>query len=120
MTIPDRLLGPLSTTASVGASSAIVGAVSHQDLLTWSGVIVAVVSALVSGAVAGYHKIREAARQEDVADREATETAIRRQISAQMELEQRSKANAAHLDVAEHMLAELLERVKAQAAAVKP
>ena len=110
--MPHRYLASLSTTASAGAGGAIVGAFTHQDLLTWSGVIVAILSALVSGAVAGYHKIREAARQEDIADREAAELATRRQIQAQIEFEAKINANAAKVAILGQTVADLVERVR--------
>jgi hypothetical protein len=110
--MPHRYFSSLSTTASAGAGGAILGAFTHQDLLTWCGVIVAILSALVSSAVAGYHKIRAAARQEDLADKEAAELATRRQIQAQVEFEFKINSNATKVAILEQSVAELVERVR--------
>ena len=101
MIMSDRYIASLTTTASAGAGGAIVGAFTHQDLLTWGGVVVAILSAFVSWAVGGYHKIREAARQEDLADKEAAELATRRQIQAQIQFEAKINANARKVTILE-------------------
>ena len=112
MIMSHRSIASLTTTASAGAGGAIVGAFTHQDLLTWGGVIVAILSAFVSWAVGGYHKIREAARQEDLADKEAAELATRRQIQAQIQFEAKINANARKVTILEKSLEELVERVR--------
>jgi hypothetical protein len=112
MTLSHRYIASLSTTASAGAGGAILGAFTHQDVLTWAGVVVAIASAAVSGAVAGYHKIREAARQEDLADKEAAELATRRQIQAQITFESKIQSNAKKVAILEQTMAELVERVR--------
>jgi hypothetical protein len=89
-----------------------VGAFTHQDVLTWCGVIVAILSALVSTTVAGYHQIREAARQEDLADKKAAEQAARRQIQVQVEYEARIRANAEKVAILEKAVTELVDRVR--------
>lgn len=110
--MPIKLLVPLNFAASAGAGGAVVGAFSHQDMMTWSGVAIAVTSAMITAAMAGYHKIREAARQEDIADRQAQEEAIKRQLRAQVELEERLKWNSEKLEIMEKSVLELVERVK--------
>jgi hypothetical protein len=110
--LPHRYLASLSTTASAGVGGAIVGAFTHQDVLTWCGVIVAILSALVSATVAGYHQIREAARQEDLADRKVAEQATRRQIQVQVEYEARIRTNAEKVAILEKAVTELVDRVR--------
>lgn len=110
--MPYRVLTGFKASASAGAGGAIVGAISHQELLTWVGVAVAVVSAIGSASVAGYHKIRDVIRQEDIADRQAAELAMHRQIAAQVEFEARIQSNAEKTVMLEQTLVELVERVR--------
>ena len=68
---------------------AVLSAFSSDQLFTWSAVAVAISSAILTAGLAGYHKLREAARQENIADRAADLESIRAMARIQIELEQR-------------------------------
>ena len=84
--ITQKILHGLTYTAAGGA---VVGAFAGDELLTWSAVTMAISSAILTAGVAGYHKLREAARQESIADRAADLEAIRAMARIQIELEAR-------------------------------
>src|SRR5271157_1822396 len=71
------------------AGVATLAAFNSDQLLTWSAVTVAISSAILTAGVAGYHKLREAARQENIADRAADLESIRAMARVQLELETR-------------------------------
>ena len=81
-----KFLHGLCYSATAGA---IFGAINSDQLLTWSAVIVAISSAILTASVAGYHKLREAARLENQADRAADLESLRAIKRLQIELEQR-------------------------------
>src|SRR5271166_5751965 len=68
---------------------AVLSAFSSDQLFTWSAVAVAISSAIITAGLAGYHKLREAARQENIADRAADLESIRAMARIQIELENR-------------------------------
>ncbi len=103
-----RLLDRITIFAVAGGSGGVIGAVTHDQVLTWCGVALAVASAVLSAAVAGYHRIRGARRDEDTADRKFQLDDIRALTRAQVELERR-------IDSTENRLTGLdgqLERVR--------
>src|SRR5208282_3183910 len=69
--------------------SAIFGVFTSDQLFTWSAVAVAISSACITAGLAGYHRLREAARQENIADRAADLESIRAMARIQIELENR-------------------------------
>lgn len=73
----------------VGTGGAVCGAISNDQLFTWSAVAVAISSAFITAGLAGYHRLREAARQENVADRAADLESIRVMARVQIEIESR-------------------------------
>ena len=48
-----------------GAGIGLAGAINHETVLTWVGVILAAGSAIVSGAIAGFHQLKSAVREEN-------------------------------------------------------
>lgn len=77
------------TSAGIAALSM---AVSDSQVLTWGAVGIAVGSALVTAVLSGYHKIREAARTEDQADRKSVLQDVRDLANAQTDVEVRVRA----------------------------
>src|SRR5208283_4698610 len=75
--------------AAAGGAGGVVGALTHDQVLTWTGATIALGSAVLSAAVAAYHKLREARRDEDTADRKALLDDIRAMTRVQVELELR-------------------------------
>jgi hypothetical protein len=57
--------------AGAGGAGGLVGAITHDQLLTWTGATIAAGSMVVTAALTGYHKLREARRAEDLKDRAA-------------------------------------------------
>ena len=90
--------------ASLGAIGSIFGAISHEQVLTWSGVGLAVASALVTFMTSALHKVREAAREEDKKDRATQLEDIRALARFQVELEHRITADRKLLDELETRL----------------
>src|SRR5208282_4496155 len=79
----------LHGTCYVATGSAIFGAFTSDQLFTWSAVAIAISSACITAGLAGYHRLREAARQENIADRAADLESIRAMARIQIELENR-------------------------------
>jgi hypothetical protein len=65
------LYNTLKIFGAAGAGGSVVGLVTHDEVLNWTGTAIAVGSALVTAGLAGYHKYRDARRAEDARDREA-------------------------------------------------
>jgi len=87
--IPMILQKTLHGVVYASAGVATLAAFNSDQLLTWSAVTVAISSAILTAGVAGYHKLREAARQENIADRAADLESIRAMARVQLELEAR-------------------------------
>lgn len=85
----NSIVDSLKIFAAAGAGGGVAGAISHDQILTWSGAAIAVGSALVTAAVAAYHKYREARRDEDTKDRRSQLDDIRALTRVQAELEAR-------------------------------
>ncbi len=105
----DRVM---TATASTAAAGSVLGAITNDQTVTWIGVAVAVVSAVLTAGLAGYHKIREASRNENLADLAAQTAGLTRYISAQLEVERRVAENAKTLAVCEHTLSDLAVRMQ--------
>jgi len=84
-----RILDRITVLAAAGGTGGVIGALTHDSLMTWTGAAIAAVSALLSGMIAGYHRYRGARRIEDAADRDAQLEDIRGLTRAQVELELR-------------------------------
>src|SRR5271166_4787501 len=87
--IPMMLQKILHGIVYASAGVATLAAFSGDQLLTWSAAAVALSSGFLTAGIAGYHKLREAARQENIADRAADLESIRAMARIQIELEQR-------------------------------
>lgn len=85
-----RFLPSVCYVAGIGT---VLGVITNEQILTWSAVVVAVSSTLVTAMIAGLHKIREAARQEDIADRAGEAEDIRAAARLHIELEGRVASN---------------------------
>jgi len=115
-----------------GAGGSIFGALDHDALIAWAGAGVAIGGFLLSAGITWYHKIREATRNEDAADRARETESLREQVALQRDLTHRVAANtesvreqvALQLDlthrvavntekqaISERMLSELIERM---------
>ncbi len=99
----------IPATCYAAAAGSVVGAISESELITWTGAIIAVGSAVVTAVLAGYHKLREAARderakdqQQQRADRAADQQQqledVRAFGRAQIEMETRIASAAKRLD----------------------
>ncbi len=84
-----RVFESIRILAAAGGAGGVVGALTHDQILTWTGATIAVGSALLSAAVATYHKLREARRDEDAADRKIQIDDIRALTRVQVELDMR-------------------------------
>jgi hypothetical protein len=84
-----RIFESIRIFAAAGGAGGVVGALTHDQVLTWTGATIAVGSAVLSAAVAAYHKLREARRDVDAADRKALLDDIRAMTRVQVELELR-------------------------------
>jgi len=82
-----RIFESIRIFAAAGGAGGVVGALTHDQILTWTGATIAVGSAVLSAAVAAYHKLREARRDEDAADRKIQLDDIRALTRVQVELE---------------------------------
>ncbi|MGC8640027.1 MAG: hypothetical protein ACP5XB_09150 [Isosphaeraceae bacterium] len=104
----NEFVDSLKIFAAAGAGGGVAGAISHDQILTWSGAAVAVGSALVTAAVAAYHKYREARRDEDTKDRRSQLEDIRKLTRVQADLESRISRS----ETAVTSLSDLVERVR--------
>ena len=93
--------------AAAGGAGGVIGALAHDELMTWTGAMIAVGSAVLSAAVAAYHRFREACRDEDAADRKILLDDMQALTRVQVELEIR--INQAETRLNEIMT--LIERV---------
>lgn len=91
--------------AATGAGGSIVGAITHDQVLTWSGTTIAVGSAVVTGLITAYHQLRAARRDEDAKDRNLQLEAMRELARTQCQLESR-------IEAAESRTAELAARIE--------
>jgi hypothetical protein len=103
-----RILDRVTIFAVAGGTGGVVGAATHDEVLTWCGVALAVCSAILSTAIAGYHRIRDARRTEDAADRQAQLDDIRALTRVQIELERRIDSTETRLATVDGQL----ERVR--------
>jgi len=90
--------------AAAGGAGGVVGALTHDQILTWTGATIAVGSAVLSAAVAAYHKLREARRDEDAADRKVLLDDIRAMTRVQVELELRISNSEIRLNEVEILI----------------
>jgi hypothetical protein len=97
----SRVVPPI---AGLGAIGSIFGAISHEQILTLTGVGLAVASAIVTFMTSALHKVREAAREEDKKDRAVQLEDIRAIARFQVELEHRITAESKLLDELEERL----------------
>jgi hypothetical protein len=106
-----------------GVGFTALGAVSHDQLMSWGGVALAGLSALATFGWSQYHAWREnrrkedaddrdAARKQDAADRLAETDALRDQIRVQIELEAKVQANAERLELFDRALRELADEME--------
>lgn len=77
--------------AATGAGGSVLGALTHDQVMTWCGTAIAVGSALITGLVAAYHQIRAARRDEDAKDRRQLLDETREMARSQYALEARIK-----------------------------
>jgi hypothetical protein len=82
-----RALPPIFGLA--GASGALWGAISHDEVVAWSGAGVAVVSAVTSALIPAYHRLCSAVRAERRADRQILIDEVRALARVQIEFEHR-------------------------------
>ncbi|HMF38292.1 MAG TPA: hypothetical protein VKF17_16735 [Isosphaeraceae bacterium] len=101
----NRLIPGTCYAATAGA---VWGALSHDQVVAWGGAMIALGSAIVAAGLPAYHRLREARRAEDAADREAVLNDIRALTRVQVELETRIAAGAKRLDEIESQM----ERVR--------
>ena len=59
---------PISTVCFTATAGSVIGAFSQSELITWTGAAIAIGSAIATAMLAAYHKVREAHRQEALAD----------------------------------------------------
>jgi hypothetical protein len=104
----NQFVDSLKIFAAAGAGGGVAGAISHDQILAWSGAAIAVGSAMVTGLVAAYHKIREARRDEDAKDRHSQLEDIRALTRAQTEIE----ARIGRAETAATALTAVVERVR--------
>ncbi len=90
--------------AAAGGAGGVVGVLTHDQILTWTGATIAVGSAVLSAAVAAYHKLREARRDEDAADRKVLLDDIRAMTRVQVELELRISNSEIRLNEVEILI----------------
>jgi len=94
-----------------GAGGSIFGALDHDALIAWAGAGVAIGGFLLSAGITWYHKIREATRNEDAADRARETESLREQVALQLDLTHRVAVNTEKQAISERMLSELIERM---------
>ncbi len=82
-----RIFESIRIFAAAGGAGGVVGAFTHDQILTWTGATIAVGSAVLSATVAAYHKLREARRDEDAADRKVQLDYVRTLTRVQVDLE---------------------------------
>ncbi len=99
-----RIFESIKILAAAGGAGGVVGALTHDQILTWTGATIAVGSAVLSAAVAAYHKLREARRDEDAADRKIQLDDIRALTRVQVELEIRICQAESRLNEVETMI----------------
>lgn len=112
----------LHTISGLGLGGSLLGAVDHDAAVAWLGAGVAGVGFVLSAVLSWYHKLREAARLENAADRRAQLEDVRAMARVQIELEQRTcdieqranqtLARVAAAEVRSAELAELIEKVR--------
>ncbi len=73
----------------VSTAVVLVSAVTHEQILTWIAVGIAVSSSCVTALIANYHRIRQAKRDEDSADRRLMLDDLRAIVRTQIEMESR-------------------------------
>jgi len=106
-------------TCYAAAAGSVFGAFNQSELITWTGAIIAVGSAVVTALLGGFHKLREAAREERAkdqqqqrmdrsADQQQQLDDVRALGRVQIELETRIAAGTKRLDEIESAM----ERVR--------
>ncbi len=80
------------------AAGSILGAISHDQVVAWTGALIAVGSALVTAGLPVYHRLREARRSEDAADRARVLEDVRALTRVQVEMEGRIAADGRRLN----------------------
>jgi hypothetical protein len=99
-----RIIESIRIFAAAGGAGGVVGALTHDQILTWTGATIAVGSAILSAAVAAYHKLREARRDEDAADRKIQLDDIRALTRVQVELEIRISQAETRLEEVKYLI----------------
>lgn len=87
----------LSIVATAGGAGGVLGAITHDQFLTWCGAIAAASSAFISLGLSAYHRLRDAQRTEAAADRAAQLDDIRAMTRVQIELERRIDSTESRL-----------------------
>lgn len=91
----------MSLASGVGAVSAVLGALSNDEIVTWAGVAIAVGSAAGSVLLSGYAKLRDSIRTADHLDRQAVIQDIQALTRVQTELEDRITKAEINLEACE-------------------
>jgi len=74
---------------AIGMGGSFMAAVDHNAILSWIGAAVASSGFILNSVLSSYHRVREARRQEDGADRVAAFEAMQMLRLAQSDLESR-------------------------------
>ena len=83
------VISSLTILAVAGGAGGLVGAITHDQVLTWAGAAIGIASAVATTAIAVYHEFREACRLEDAADRDVQGKHIESLARDQLALETR-------------------------------
>ncbi len=94
-----------ATVPAVACGGSVMAALDHNAFLAWVGAGVAGAGFVLNSVLSSYHRVREARRAEDSADRAALLEATRAYGRAQIELENR-------IAKSEHDVTELAERIR--------
>ncbi len=94
--------------AASGLGLGVTGAMTHEDVFTWTGVAIAAGSAVVSSAIASYHSFRKAVRDEATKDRMQEIKDVHKLTEAHVDLENRIRKS--EFDIVE--IASRVEKVR--------
>jgi hypothetical protein len=100
--------------SSSGASIAMLGAVTANDFVAWTGAAIGIMSAFATWAWTQYHNYRETRRKEDVEDQHSLTEAITERLRAELSLEKQIAENGEKLEVLKRMIDEFVQRVRTE------